>query len=313
MKRLLCGLMVLALFLGTAVQAKADYIFTTIDVPNSYFTSAHGINDAGQIVGTYGGKGVHGFLYSGGSYTTLDAPGGSTGWTDAFGISASGQVVGAVHSSGGIRAPVSGYLYQAGSYTPINVPGAHSTLAFGISGSGQIVGTYSITNQNGVGPFFGFLLSGGNYTTLGFGSNAELHGINNAGQMVGFSSSDSFFYSDGTYTPLRVPGTQDTLDTAAYGINDAGQIVGWHRGARGIHGFLLSGGSYSRFDVPDSLDTLLYGINDLGQIVGEYDDANGNTHGFLATPTPEPSTLFLLAIGTLGMIGWAWRRHVRTA
>jgi hypothetical protein len=30
-----------------------------------------------------------------------------------------------------------------------------------------------------------------------------------------------------------------------------------------------------------------------------------------ATPVPEPSTVLLFAIGTLGLIGWAWRRRGR--
>jgi PEP-CTERM motif len=29
----------------------------------------------------------------------------------------------------------------------------------------------------------------------------------------------------------------------------------------------------------------------------------------IGTPVPEPATRLLLAIGTLGVIGWAWRRH----
>jgi len=36
-------------------------------------TSAQGINDFGQVVGSYNGN--TGFLYSGGTYTTLNVPG----------------------------------------------------------------------------------------------------------------------------------------------------------------------------------------------------------------------------------------------
>jgi hypothetical protein len=53
MKRLLCGLMALGLFFDWAGFAKADYLITTLDVPNSTSTYANGINDLGQIVGSY--------------------------------------------------------------------------------------------------------------------------------------------------------------------------------------------------------------------------------------------------------------------
>jgi hypothetical protein len=33
---------------------------------------------------------------------------------------------------------------------------------------------------------------------------------------------------------------------------------------------------------------------------------------FEAGPVPEPATLLLLAIGTLGVIGWAWWRRRET-
>ena len=49
-------------------------------------------------------------------------------------------------------------------------------------------------------------------------------------------------------------------------------------------------------------------INDAGKIVstGTY---GGAEIGFLLTPTPEPSTLFLAAAGLLGLLAYAWRRR----
>jgi probable HAF family extracellular repeat protein len=56
-------------------------------------TEALGINDMGQIVGTYdNATGSHAFLYSGGSYTTIDDP--LANGTHAFGINNVGQIVG---------------------------------------------------------------------------------------------------------------------------------------------------------------------------------------------------------------------------
>ena len=46
--------------------------FTTIDVPGASETFAVGINNSGQIVGYFGAIGYHGFLYTGGSFTSID-------------------------------------------------------------------------------------------------------------------------------------------------------------------------------------------------------------------------------------------------
>jgi uncharacterized membrane protein len=92
----------------TALLNQGSY--TTLDVPGATFTVARGINDSGQIVGVYGddpadiyyddaGPGYHGFLPDNGNYTTLDVP-GSAG-TRAYGINASGQIVGAYLDGGG--------------------------------------------------------------------------------------------------------------------------------------------------------------------------------------------------------------------
>ena len=39
--------------------------------------------------------------------------------------------------------------------------------------------------------------------------------------------------------------------------------------------------TYTTIDFPGGFNTSAYSINDLGDVVGHYDDADGNTHGFL--------------------------------
>src|SRR6516225_8913297 len=128
MERLFCAFAAWILLVGLTGPAKAQYTFTTIDVPGARETFPNGINDAGQIVGYYYG---HGFLLDvDGSYTTIDVPGAHG--TYAFGINASGQIVGQIISDiwHGLLLDVDG------SYTTIDVPGAPgATLPTGISRS----------------------------------------------------------------------------------------------------------------------------------------------------------------------------------
>jgi hypothetical protein len=69
-------------------------------------TSASGINNAGQIVGSYtNASGSHSFLLSGGIYTTLDDPLAGKGTSSALGtfaqgINNAGQIIGLYRDSG---------------------------------------------------------------------------------------------------------------------------------------------------------------------------------------------------------------------
>jgi probable HAF family extracellular repeat protein len=69
------------------------YWYTALDDPMGNFTEANGINDNGQIVGYYQDSSGGGFLYSGGSYTTLTDPLAPNA-TYARGINDAGQIVG---------------------------------------------------------------------------------------------------------------------------------------------------------------------------------------------------------------------------
>jgi hypothetical protein len=101
--------------------------FTPIDVRGAVSTSATGINDAHEIVGTYVDTNslVRGFLYAGGLFSTLDSPGGEQPVT--LGINNARQIVG-----------LPGFLYRDGIFAAIELAGAGG----GINNAGRIVGWY---------------------------------------------------------------------------------------------------------------------------------------------------------------------------
>jgi hypothetical protein len=104
----------------------AAFGFTQIDVPGGIDTQPRGINDAGQIAGSFllvetgPSFPFHGFLLDGGSFTQIDVPGERN--THAFGINDAGQIV-AASIPPNIRGAHS-FLYTGGSFTQIDVPGA---------------------------------------------------------------------------------------------------------------------------------------------------------------------------------------------
>jgi hypothetical protein len=71
-------------------------------------------------------------------------------------------------------------------------------------------------------------------------------GINDAGQVVGSYDfpQGGFLYSGGTYTPIKVPNSANTIVS---GINNAGEIVGLYASTSGgAHARLAQGGRRRR-------------------------------------------------------------------
>jgi len=93
-----------------------SYTFTTINAGGS-ITQPWGISDTGQIVGSYYNTTNHGFLYNGGSVTTIDVP-GATVESEAFGINDAGQIVGFYQDATGGH----GFLYSGGSFRRLICP-----------------------------------------------------------------------------------------------------------------------------------------------------------------------------------------------
>lgn len=243
---------------GIAAGEPPTFTYTHIDHPDAKSTSASGINARGEIVGSYTGQTepatvTHGFLLSGKDFTTIDYPGAVA--TQARGINSQGDIVGthqgpnlATAGSGG---DIHGFVLRAGASVPepVDYPGHMNTIAQRITASGQILGCYH--DHDTMGSMHGILVSEGNYTAL--------------------------------------DGTENGVDMAASmnngGTPDSGLITGLYTDMMTgkVRSYLLSGGTFTPFDVPGSVATSTWDMNPSGEIVGTYVDTNVKTHGFLMT------------------------------
>jgi probable HAF family extracellular repeat protein len=279
MKRLLYGLAASALLLSP-LRSPAGYLVTDL----GYLGGADwqgmvtGINNSGQVVGYTTGQDnlTRAFLYSGGTMTTLNAPGGGPSW--ATGISSAGQVTGYFADQEG-SSIFHAFVYGNGTMTDLGT----GTRALGINNAGQVVG-----DLPGAG-YRAFLYSGGKITDLGTlgGPESRATGINASGQVVGTSDNSpsdngvtrAFLYSGGKMTDLgALPGARQ--GSGAAGINASGQVVGYSDTASGgFHAFLYSGGVMKDLGtLPGGREDYSSGtaINASGQAVGY-----SGTHAFL--------------------------------
>jgi uncharacterized membrane protein len=280
------------ILLATAASAFAQFTFTSIDFPGATFTTAFGINNHGDIVGSYRIEPPrHALLIKAGQFIPL-APTTilGTNFSEARDINDRGDIVGQFIGDDGF---FHGFLLTKGVLTTLDFPGASQTSAFGINDSGTVVGSWDLLDADGnLLEEHGFTWKNGAFTEVNFPGSVDTFvlGINARGDLVGgwdaglTSQGHGFVCSKGKCFSFDVPFPESVL-TQPDRINALGHITGIYVDVDGLlHGFLAVGANFSKLNFPGATDTSAWGINSAGQIVGVYGAADGSVHGYLAQP-----------------------------
>jgi hypothetical protein len=124
----------------------------------------------------------------------------------------------------------------------------------------------------------------------GAGNNTLPQKISEKGDIVGIfidsaAVSRGFVrFKNGTFSAPIVDPNDTVGFTEGRGINNAGTVAGDYVGSDGnSHGFFLSGGIFTDYNVPGTVSTAVLGLNDPGDFVGAFDpDGSGILQAFVS-------------------------------
>jgi probable HAF family extracellular repeat protein len=280
-----------AVLFASVTFTYAQFQFTSIDYPGGVGTRTRGINNHGQIVGSYNTEDGtrHALLIDKGKFIPL-APETilGTDYSDAYKINDRGDVVGWDCDDVTCHAFL---LSKKGVLTLLDFPGATLTYGFDINESGTVAGVWDLFDSQGNFLYEGgFLWKDGNFTEVTFpgAGDTAVTGINARGDFVGLwddgppnYTNHGFVFSKGEFTSFD-PTFPDLTSTQPDGINAHGDIIGQDIENGITHGFLKVGANFIKIDYPGAVLTSGWGINAAGQMVGNWFDSAGTVHGWLA-------------------------------
>ncbi len=294
MKRLIlgCSLLVSALVpSGVHAFPTPNFAFVPIDFPGAGATQVRGINNSGQIVGSYGAnnnaisgvgdshdltENLHGFLFSKGIYSTIDHPGAN--WTYPQAITDSGKVAGFIgeyDQRGWVTGQLIGYLQDGQNFADFQEEGRNMFVQ-DASDQGPVVGFAH--DGGGTGP--GFIYDKGTFTNISKPGTATTYfsGTTEMGTTVGYGAGSFFTVRRGALSPLQVP--SGYINFGISDINNLSEFAGTCQDGNGIHGFVMRNGTVTTIDFPGADATEVHGLNDRGDVVGVY-YLNGVSRGFV--------------------------------
>jgi hypothetical protein len=314
------------LVLLPAITCLGQFTFTPFDVPGAAQTYPAGVNNSGDIAGTFTDStgNTHGFIRSAnGTFTTFDPCNGvCTGGLGVAGINDLDQVAGAATATPG--ATITGFVRsQTGTYSAFPTPPARLFQVVGFNNAGEtIVGTIIDADT----PFYYLLTSAGGFTALEASGTPLLsfNGLNNDGQIVGTSETSE--ENSPVFGPVVAVGfienlalgTTTTLDyspllgpqassTNAIALNDSGEVLGQYSDGVNVPAppgppsnllqyeslsfqtvdFIRNAaGTSIQSFVPPFPKPVPVGLNQSGEVAGSYTDSAGS-HGFFATPLTD--------------------------
>ena len=301
--RIVCmswGHLIILLFLATAHSSLGQgsnnpYNMTVLTPPGSIQSTATGINDKGQIIGSYIDREQHrhAFIYDAGKFTTIDALGGK-GITVLSGINNSGDIVG-YHIDMTGSGDLYSFLYKNGVFQTINASAKNQDLysICCINDKEEMAGIYYDSNND----VHAFTRTIDKTVSLKAPRSMNINGIggiNNAGTIVGTcmdvrGHQHGFVYKSAAFTVIDRPNADSTFLT---GVNDSGAIVGWSakdiKGTVVMSSFLLSDGKFIPIRCPGGFNSSqALAINNRRHVVGDFGNFVSHkytSHGLLLTP-----------------------------